>query len=228
MIPMNTTHTVSSISSILQDHGHSMHEEQQRLLARYVDLLLDWNSRINLISRKDQEQVWRNHILHSLSVLFLVDVPVKGRVIDIGSGGGLPGIPLAIMRPETEWILIDSVGKKIRAVGEMAAALGLPNVHTVNGRVEDERFVAEYGGSANMVTARAVTRLEALVRWARPLLSKKGSRSLIVWKGGDLAEEIAEARRNPTLATCREIPIVVPEEPMFVSEEKKLVEIVYR
>lgn len=224
---MTNPHSLASVSAILDAHGHQLDDTKQEKLQHYVELLLEWNSKINLISRKDQDQVWRNHVLHSLAVLLVADVPRTGRVIDIGSGGGLPGIPLSIMRPETEWVLVDSVGKKIRAVGEMATVLDLPNVLTVYGRVEDDAFVREFGASADMVTARAVTRLEALVRWARALLTESGSRTLIVWKGGDLSDELAEARRNPTVAGCREIPIVIPEEPMFVSEEKKLVEIVY-
>ncbi|MDT8323442.1 MAG: 16S rRNA (guanine(527)-N(7))-methyltransferase RsmG [Bacteroidota bacterium] len=225
---MSLPHTSESVIALLRQSGLAIADAQQALLTRYAALLLEWNARINLISRKDQEQLWRNHILHSLAALTHLPFPREGRITDIGSGGGLPGIPLAIMLPEVRFLLVDSVGKKIRAVGEMAAALGLRNIEVIHGRVEEDVVLRAHAGTTDMVTARAVTRLEALVRWTRPLLRPGGLRSLVVWKGGDLREEIAEARRNPALAGVEEIPIDIPGEPYFRSEEKKLLSIRYR
>ena len=220
--------TAVSMFPLLQKAGVEISASQQDLLRGYAGLLLDWNSRINLISRKDQEQLWRNHILHSLAAIVHLKLPVTGSITDIGSGGGLPGIPLAIMLPGTQFLLTDSVGKKIRAVEEMAEVLGLKNVSTILGRVEDDAVLRRIAGKADVVTARAVTRLEALVRWSRALLRTQGERRLVVWKGGDLREEITEARRNPVLSDIREIRIDIPGEPMFVAEEKKLLDIHYR
>jgi 16S rRNA (guanine527-N7)-methyltransferase len=220
--------TADTMFPLLQATGVEISVTQQDQLRAYAALLLEWNARINLISRKDQDELWRKHILHSLAVLVHLALPKQGFVTDIGSGGGLPGIPLAIMLPDTQFLLTDSVGKKIRAVAEMAAGLGLTNVVTVHGRVEDDVVLDRYAGKADLVTARAVTRLEALVRWSRPLLSARGERRLIVWKGGDLKEEITEARRNPVLSAINEIAIDIPGEPMFVAEEKKLLDIHYR
>ncbi|MCB2206409.1 16S rRNA (guanine(527)-N(7))-methyltransferase RsmG [bacterium] len=225
---MQNVHNLESVVILLQQAGVQVEAQQQELLQRYVDLLLDWNSRINLISRKDQEQVWRNHMLHSLIVLAQLPMPREGWITDIGSGGGLPGIPLAILLPGVQFLLVDSVGKKIRTVQEMASALELPNVRTVHGRVEDDVVLGDYAGKADIVTARAVTRLEALLRWARPLLRTDGPRRLVVWKGGDLTEEITEARRNPVLGGIEEISMDIPGEEYFRTEEKKLLNIRYR
>lgn len=225
---MSIVHTADSVVALLRQSGLPVTESQHALLTQYGAQLLEWNARINLISRKDQEQLWRNHILHSLAALTHLPIPREGRIIDIGSGGGLPGIPLAIMLPEVRFLLVDSVGKKIRAVGEMAAALGLDNVTIIHGRVEDDVVLRDHAATADVVTARAVTRLEALVRWARPLLRKDGPRRLLVWKGGDLREEIREARRNPALAGVEEIAIDIAGEAYFRDEEKKLLSIRYR
>ncbi len=221
---MNTTHDIASVLKIMQAHGWEMTSAQRHRLARYADLLREWNGRINLISRKDEEQLWRNHILHSLAVLITLPFPREGRVVDIGSGGGLPGIPLAIMLPGVQFVLADSIGKKIRALGQMAAELEIGNVSIFNGRVEDATMLETHGRRADCVTARAVTRLDALVRWAVPLLRSDGDRRLIAWKGGDLTEEITEARRHPLVKEIGEHRIEIPEEPWFAMEEKKLVE----
>jgi len=225
---MTEAHTPDSVVALLRQSGLTIDDTQQALLAKYAALLLDWNTRINLISRKDQEQLWRNHILHSLAVLTHIPMPHTGKAIDIGSGGGLPGIPLAIMLPELRFLLVDSVGKKIRAVGEMAEALGIGNVSVIHGRVEDDIVLHDHAATADVVTARAVTRLEALVRWARPLLRTDGPKRLVVWKGGDLREEIGQARRNPVIAGVEEIVIDIPGEEYFRTEDKKLLSIRYR
>ena len=221
---MNTTHDIETVAEILRAHGWEMTSAQRNRLARYAELLREWNGRINLISRKDEEQLWRNHILHSLAVLIVLPFPREGRVVDIGSGGGLPGIPLAIMLPGVQFVLTDSIGKKIRALGQMAAELEIGNVSIFNGRVEDAAMLETHGRRADCVTARAVTRLDALVRWAAPLLRSDGDRLLIAWKGGELTEEITEARRHPLVQEISEHVIAIPEEPWFTAEEKKLVE----
>ncbi|MFA6234328.1 MAG: 16S rRNA (guanine(527)-N(7))-methyltransferase RsmG, partial [Bacteroidota bacterium] len=131
-------HTPESIQSIFNAAGVAMSDAQRERLTSFVALLREWNSRINLISRKDEEQIWRNHILHSLAVLIAPGLPSKGAMLDLGTGGGMPGIPLAIMLPDVRFTLVDSIAKKIRAVEEMAAQLELGNVSVHLGRVEDE------------------------------------------------------------------------------------------
>lgn len=224
---MNTTHDIESVAEILRAHGWEMTPEQKRTLGRYAELLRSWNRRINLVSRKDEEQLWRNHILHSLAVLIVLPFPREGRVVDIGSGGGLPGIPLAIMLPGVQFVLVDSIGKKIRALGQMAAELEIGNVSIFNGRVEDASMLETHGRRADCITARAVTRLDALARWSAPLLRSDGDRRLIAWKGGDLTEEITDARRHPLVKEIGEHLLDIPEEPWFAVEEKKLVEVCF-
>lgn len=202
-----------------------MSETQQRLLEQFVSLLLEWNAHVNLISRKDEEQVWRNHVLHSLALLAVVELPHAGAMLDLGTGGGMPGIPLAILRPNVRFTLVDATAKKIRAVEDMVARLGLPNVAVHWGRVEDDALLAKCGRRMDVVLARAVTQLSALVRWSVPLLRPAGPRTLFVWKGGTLTEEIAEARRHGAVASIRELPIVLAGEEYFTREEKKIIEV---
>lgn len=220
-------HTPESIQSILSAAGMPIDDRQRRQLETFVALLLDWNRRINLISRKDEEQIWRNHILHSLAALIAVELPRTGAVLDLGTGGGMPGIPLAIMLPEPQFTLVDSIAKKIRAVEDMVLRLELKNVSVQAGRVEEDSFLRKYGGRHDIVLARAVTQLPALVRWSYPLLRRDGPRRLIVWKGGDMAAEIAEARRHGGVRSIRELPIVVPGESYFEREEKKIIEVLF-
>lgn len=221
------THTPASIQSILSAAGAAIDDRQRSQLATFVALLRDWNSRINLISRKDEEQIWRSHILHSLAVLITVDMPRRGMMLDLGTGGGMPGIPLAIMLPEVRFMLVDSIAKKIRAVEDMVLRLELKNVSVRLGRVEEDAFLRKYGGTYDIVLARAVTRLPALVRWGYPLLRRDGPRKLVVWKGGDVAEEIAEARRHGGVKEIRVLPIIVPGESYFEREEKKIIEVLF-
>jgi 16S rRNA (guanine527-N7)-methyltransferase len=203
----------------------SVIDAQRDRLSAFVALLRDWNSRINLISRKDEEQIWRNHILHSLAVLITPGLPRKGAMLDLGTGGGMPGIPLAIMLPDVRFTLVDSIAKKIRAVEEIVIRLELANVSLHVGRVEDDDLLRKCQGKIDVVLARAVTRLPALARWSAPLLRRDGVRKLIVWKGGNLAEEITEARRHGRVDNIRELPIVVPGESYFEREEKKIIEV---
>ncbi len=180
------------------------------MLSNYVNLLQEWNSKINLISRVDIQNIWFNHILHSISVLFFVSIPSESRVLDLGTGGGLPGIPLSILRKDMRFTLLDSIEKKMRAVEVIIAGLRLTNVETVTGRAEtlatQERFKCGY----DVVISRAVAPLVDLVKWSKPFL-RKASRThiesthaphvthyptpyLLALKGGDLTSELAAAR----------------------------------
>ncbi len=218
-------HSAESTQSILTTAGVEMSDVQRDRLSAFAVLLRDWNSRINLISRKDEEQVWRNHILHSLAVLMTARLPQEGAMLDLGTGGGMPGIPLAIMLPGVRFTLVDSIAKKIRAVEDMAAQLSLGNVAVHCGRVEDDDLLRKCQGRMDIVLARAVTQLPSLVRWSYPLLRRQGPRRLLVWKGGALGEEITEARRHGQVQAIREMQIAIPTEPYFEREEKKIIEV---
>jgi 16S rRNA (guanine527-N7)-methyltransferase len=145
---------------------------QLRQLAALEDLYKEWNAQINVISRKDIDSLYEKHVLHSLAIAAAFDFPPGGEVVDIGTGGGFPGIPLAIFYPQTRFHLVDSIGKKIKVVEAVAAAVGLTNITTQHGRAEeikDRRFDA--------AVSRAVAPLKDLWTWARPLLKKPMERT---------------------------------------------------
>lgn len=173
-------------------------EAQLTQLNQLQDLYQHWNEQINVISRKDIQSLYLKHVLHSLSIVPVCAFNPGMRIVDIGTGGGFPGIPLAIFYPDVEFLLVDSIGKKIRVVQGVAEAIGLKNVKAVHARVEDipqKDF--------DFAVSRAVAPLKDLWRWARPLIQKRKStelaNGLICLKGGDLNQEISESGLRPTL-----------------------------
>jgi 16S rRNA (guanine527-N7)-methyltransferase len=195
------------IQKVCARNGLRLSDEQIRLLARFVECVLEWNSKINLISRRDQENIWLSHVLHSLSLLFYVDLAEGSRLLDIGTGGGFPGIPISIARPDLGVVLLDSIRKKTHAVQDIVDRLGLTGISVRTGRAEEVDGKSG-AGTFDIVVARAVAPLRDLVRWSRPYL--KDSRAtpweltgknrvkitgpaLIALKGGDLEKEIVEA-----------------------------------
>ncbi len=225
---------------IVRTNGLTVTEEQFAHLERYVGFLLDWNGKINLISRRDQENVWFAHILHSVSPWFFVELAPGLRVLDLGTGGGLPGIPLAILRPDLRLTLLDSIRKKVDAVRQMVSALGLANVDVVAGRAEEISREAGHRHSYDVVVARAVARLSDLTKWSRPFLKEeRGLRMvpsgnvqvgvertridgscLLTLKGGDLEAEVREAVVRG--ARVQVVPLVFPGCEQIGLEEKKL------
>lgn len=180
-------------------------DRQLQQFAAMESLYRDWNSKINVISRKDEDSLYEKHVLHSLSIAAVFTMQPGTQVLDLGTGGGFPGIPLAVFYPEVEFVLADSIGKKIRVVQAVAEALELANVTTINSRAEDIKF-----RKFDAVVSRAVAPLADLWRWSRPLLQSKPRfavddpaqvqpHGLICLKGGDLAAEIAASGRRPRL-----------------------------
>ncbi len=168
-------------------------KQQLLLIQEYEQLLKEWNSKINLISRKNEDQIIEQHILHSLSIAKFVRFLPFSTVLDLGTGGGLPGIPLAIAFPNTKFHLIDSIGKKIKAVAAMTSELGLNNVTSEQIRVE------QHQGSYDFVVTRAVAPANQLLQWTAHLYNDYSEHAknngLIALKGGDLKEELAEVQR---------------------------------
>ena len=171
----------------------SLTEEQIRQFGALWDLYRDWNSKINVISRKDIENLYEHHVLHSLAIAKALKFKPGTSVLDFGTGGGFPGIPLAILFPEVSFKLIDGTGKKIRVANSIAESIGLKNVYAEQKRGEDEK------GKYDFVVSRAVMPLQELVKIVRKNISKNDRNSLpngiMVLKGGKLDEEIKNYRK---------------------------------
>jgi len=172
-------------------------QQQIEQFEKLYELYSFWNSQINVISRKDIDELYERHILHSLGIAKFCTFKPGEKVLDVGTGGGFPGIPLAILFPETQFHLVDSIGKKIKVVNEVAAALGLKNVKGSHSRAE--QITDKY----NFVVSRAVTRLGDFYPWVRGKFAKENINALrngiLYLKGGDLTEEIKESKLKAEL-----------------------------
>lgn len=157
----------------------------------------EWNAQINVISRKDIDSLYLRHVLHSLAIAKYLEFQPGESILDVGTGGGFPGIPLAILFPETDFLLVDSIGKKIKVVNEVAASLGLKNVNAQHARAET------IDGKFNFVVSRAVTQLKDFYPWVRNKIKKESINSvpngILYLKGGDLNQEIKESGLKPEL-----------------------------
>ena len=173
--------------------------DQIRQLTALGDLYNEWNAKINVISRKDIDSLYEKHILHSLAIAAAFDFQPDMDVIDIGTGGGFPGIPLAIFFPRTRFHLVDSIGKKIKVVEAVADAIGLTNITTAHTRAEEIK-----GRKFDVAVSRAVAPLGDLWTWSRPLLRKSGP-GLISLKGGDLAAEISASGLRPRIIEINQL-----------------------
>jgi len=170
---------------------------QKQQLDALNDLYKEWNSQINVISRKDIDSLYLRHVLHSLAIAKYVQFKSEERILDVGTGGGFPGIPLAILFPQTNFLLVDSIGKKIKVVNEIATSIGLKNVQTKHARAE------AIEGKFNFIVSRAVTQLKDFYPWVRNKIQKESVNSvpngILYLKGGDLTQEIKESGLKPEL-----------------------------
>ena len=177
-------------------------EEQKRQFAALYDLYTDWNSKINVISRKDIENLYEHHVLHSLGIAKVIRFKPGTKVMDLGTGGGFPGIPLAILFPEVQFHLVDSIGKKVRAATEIAGSIGLKNVTTRHARAEEEKQLFDF------VVSRAVMPLTDLLKIIRKNISPKQQNALpnglICLKGGELERETMPVKNKTTMWNLKE------------------------
>jgi len=175
-------------------------DRQAEQFAQLDALYRDWNSKINVISRKDIDNLYEHHVLHSLAIAKLLPFQPDTTIMDVGTGGGFPGIPLAILFPECHFLLIDSIGKKIKVATEVAKALGLTNVVCKQERVEEEKQKFDF------VVSRAVMPLPDLVKLVQKNISNKHRNAvpngLVVLKGGDLKDEIAPYIKTAEVTPC--------------------------
>ena len=177
-------------------------EEQKRQFAALYDLYTDWNSKINVISRKDIENLYEHHVLHSLGIAKVIRFKPGTKVMDLGTGGGFPGIPLAILFPEVQFHLVDSIGKKVRVATEIAGSIGLKNVTTRHARAEEEKQLFDF------MVSRAVMPLTDLLKIIRKNISPKQQNALpnglICLKGGELERETMPVKNKTTMWNLKE------------------------
>jgi 16S rRNA (guanine527-N7)-methyltransferase len=184
-------------SELIQQYFDGLSAQQVTRFDQLYELYSFWNAQINVISRKDIEELYERHILHSLGIAKFISFTPGTTVLDVGTGGGFPGIPLAILFPEVDFHLVDSIGKKIKVVTEVANALGLQNVKASHLRAE------QVADKYDFVVSRAVTRLIDFYPWVKGKFIKESKNAIpngiLYLKGGDLKEEIAESRLKAEL-----------------------------
>jgi 16S rRNA (guanine527-N7)-methyltransferase len=174
---------------LLEKYFPNLSKDQKNKFSKLQELYQDWNLKINVVSRKDIDELYLRHVLHSLGIAKVQKFLPGATILDVGTGGGFPGIPLAILHPETNFHLVDSIGKKIKVVNEVVEGLGLKNVHTTNARVE------EVPGNYDFIVSRAVAAMPTFVHWTTGKIAKQSKHELkngiLYLKGGDLSEELS-------------------------------------
>ena len=181
-------------ASILFNYFPDLTEKQKNQFVQLGSLYKDWNEKINVISRKDIDNLYINHILHSMAIAKVIQFKPGASILDVGTGGGFPGIPLAILFPETEFHLVDSIGKKITVVKEVASAIDLENMNADQIRAEQVKYKYDF------VVSRAVTRMKEFYIWIHQKIKTESVHSLdngiLYLKGGDLEEEMNELKKR--------------------------------
>jgi 16S rRNA (guanine527-N7)-methyltransferase len=174
---------------LLTKYFPEINSDQLEKFRHLEELYRDWNSKINVISRKDMDHFYEHHVLHSLGIAKIMRFQAGSAILDVGTGGGFPGIPLAILFPETEFLLVDSIGKKIKVVQEVAKAAGIHNVEAIQLRAEDVKPKFDF------IVSRAVTTLPEFINWVGKNIKKESKHELkngiLYLKGGDLDAELA-------------------------------------
>jgi 16S rRNA (guanine527-N7)-methyltransferase len=179
---------------LIKKYFPELSKKQLKQFSELQALYAEWNAQINVISRKDEENFYERHVLHSLGIAKVIAFKEGSRILDIGTGGGFPGIPLAILFPECEFVLVDSIGKKIKVVNEVAEALGLQNVTGVHERAE------KVDGQFDFIVSRAVTAMTSFIPWTKNKYLKKNKNQfpngILYLKGGDLEEELSGVKQT--------------------------------
>ncbi|GGW23268.1 16S rRNA (guanine(527)-N(7))-methyltransferase RsmG [Arenibacter certesii] len=178
--------------TIIYKYFPELTELQKEQFTKLQEVYQDWNMKINVVSRKDIDELYIRHVLHSLAIAKFQEFAPNSSVLDVGTGGGFPGIPLAILFPETQFVLVDAIGKKIKVVQEVVDKLGITNVTAIHSRVEelDQQF--------DFIVSRAVAIMPTFVHWVKGKIKKDSvhdrKNGILYLKGGDLEEELKEYR----------------------------------
>ncbi len=187
---------------LIQRYFPNLSDLQYKQLKALGELYSDWNAKINVISRKDMEHFYERHVLHSLAIAKVIQFKPETQILDVGTGGGFPGVPLAILFPEVSFHLVDSIGKKIKVVQEVSNALELTNLSTEHARAE------QVSGQFDFVVSRAVTRLTEFYPWVQNKFNKKSFNDLdngiLYLKGVDLMEEFDQLKKPYQLFSLKE------------------------
>lgn len=221
---------------ICEKNGIVVADRQLSLLEQYVSLLLQANRSINLISRKDQDKIWPNHILHSIAPAFRLSFAQLESILDLGTGGGFPGIPLKVIFPTIQFTLVDSVLKKTKAVSDIIQKLNLEGISVIHSRVEDLPKIQDYCQKYDAVICRGVAPLKKLIVWSMPLLKESAgdltaSRNhktpitpgtLLAFKGGNIEGEVLEAKRDKRVRSIQETPLVFHGSEIVSWTDKKI------
>ncbi|HUI30122.1 MAG TPA: 16S rRNA (guanine(527)-N(7))-methyltransferase RsmG [Candidatus Acidoferrales bacterium] len=226
---------VSWFLAICADNGLKLSDEQATSFETYLKLLLLWNSRINMISRKDEDNFYSRHVLNCISFLFNRGLKRDAKILDLGTGGGLPGIPLKILCPDLNIILLDSIAKKTAALSDIVNKMQLENVEVVNGRAEELSKLDEFQGKFDYVVTRAAAKLNEVTRWSRGFLKPSeliGNKMipvgmLIVLKGGTIDDELRAARNINFVNSIEVDDITFKGMNELDNKEKKLILIKY-
>jgi 16S rRNA (guanine527-N7)-methyltransferase len=180
-------------SDLILSYFPELSSKQIEQFSKLQELYVHWNEQINVISRKDTDNFYERHVLHSLGIAKVIQFKKDTKIMDVGTGGGFPGIPLAILFPDCDFLLVDSIGKKIKVVNEVAHELGLKNVTGIHERAE------KVAGSFDFVVSRAVTQMPEFITWVKNKVSKTSKNSLpngiLYLKGGDLSEEMKTVKQ---------------------------------
>lgn len=207
--------TICSTNNIVLDR------EQMKLIERYLNEIKYWNNKVNLISRQEEEQILDKQILHSLTILKYVEIKQKAKCIDVGTGAGLPGIPIKIARPDLDMLLVDSIQKKIKITSMLAKHTELKKIEAITSRVEDLSKKLNYLNYFDLVFARAVKKILTVINWVKPMINKDGY--IVFLKGGNLKDEIDEVKKYYPDILVNEINIKINGYTWFEENDKKIV-----
>ena len=221
--------TINELAEISVTNGLILSDDQLAKLSKYAELLRAKNQVVNLISRKDEENILSKHILHSLTLIFpelpMAEIPQGAKVFDLGTGGGLPGIPIKIARSDISLTLCDSIAKKIAATNEIANDLNLKNTQAITDRAENLAMKKQHKQMYDVVITRAVAKLDELIQWSHGLLKKNGV--LLALKGGDIQDEIIRTKGFRFVRSVEEAPLSLKGYDEFLKEEKKIVRVMF-